>query len=222
MEEIELKVGEARAGDVGRGIARVESKVMEKLNLSSGDVIEILGKKRTVARVWRGYPEDEGLGIIRMDGIIRKNAGVGIDDKVKIRKIEAKLAKKVKLAPAEAVPGVDLSAFASQLKKILENFVVTKGDLIPISSMFLPQITFVVTNITPSADAGIITYDTEIDISSKPAKEVVLRKVPRVTYEDIGGLKNEVQKIREMIELPLKHPELFEKLGIEPPKGVLL
>ena len=222
MEEIELKVGEARAGDVGRGIARVESKVMEKLNLSSGDVIEILGKKRTVARVWRGYPEDEGLGIIRMDGIIRKNAGVGIDDKVKIRKIEAKLAKKVRLAPAEAVPGVDLSAFASQLKKILENFVVTKGDLIPISSMFLPQITFVVTNITPSADAGIITYDTEIDISSKPAKEVVLRKVPRVTYEDIGGLKNEVQKIREMIELPLKHPELFEKLGIEPPKGVLL
>ena len=100
--------------------------------------------------------------------------------------------------------------------------MVTKGDLIPISSMFLPQITFVVTSITPSADAGIITYDTEIEISSKPAKDVVLRKVPRVTYEDIGGLKNEVQKIREMIELPLKHPELFEKLGIEPPKGVLL
>ncbi len=217
IREIELKVAEARANDVGRGIARIDPQVAEELGLHAGDVVEIIGKKRTVAIYWPGYPEDYGLKIIRIDGTTRRNAGVGIDDKVIVKKIAAKTATKVRLAPTEPLRIVGADYY---LKSYLENRAVTKGDIIELNLMGR-KIEFVVSSYQPPATAVIIDYNTKIEVSEKAAK-LAERKIPRVTYEDIGGLKEEIQKIREMVELPLKHPELFERLGIEPPKGVLL
>ncbi len=217
IKEIELKVAEARANDVGRGIARIDPQVAEELGLHAGDVVEIIGKKRTVAIYWPGYPEDYGLKIIRIDGTTRRNAGVGIDDKVIVKKIVAKTATKVRLAPTEPLRIVGADYY---LKSYLENRAVTKGDIIELNLMGR-KIEFVVSSYQPPAAAVIIDYNTKIEVSEKAAK-LAERKIPRVTYEDIGGLKEEIQKIREMVELPLKHPELFERLGIEPPKGVLL
>ncbi len=217
IKEIELKVAEARANDVGRGIARIDPQVAEELGLHAGDVVEIIGKKRTVAIYWPGYPEDYGLKIIRIDGTTRRNAGVGIDDKVIVKKISAKSATKVRLAPTEPLRIVGADYY---LKSYLENRAVTKGDIIELNLMGR-KIEFVVSSYQPPAAAVIIDYNTKIEVSEKAAK-LAERKIPRVTYEDIGGLKEEIQKIREMVELPLKHPELFERLGIEPPKGVLL
>ncbi|NOZ83065.1 MAG: AAA family ATPase [Euryarchaeota archaeon] len=215
--EVELKVVEAMARDVGRGIARIDPVVIEELGLSSGDVVEIRGKKRTVARVWPGYPEDRGQRIIRIDGYIRRNAGVGIDDKVKVRKVEAQPARLIKLAPTEELRIVGGEGY---LRQYLENMAMTKGDVIEINIMGR-KIGLVVTSHQPPADAVIVTYATEVQISDKPATKLPER-IPRVTYEDIGGLKEEIRKVREMIELPLKYPEIFERLGVEAPKGVLL
>ncbi|RLG53590.1 MAG: AAA family ATPase [Thermoproteota archaeon] len=214
---VTLKVAEAHPRDVGRAIARVDRKAMEELGLSSGDVIEIIGKNRAVAIVWPAYPEDYGRGVIRIDGYTRRNAGVGIDDFVKIRKVEAKPAKKIVFAPTEALRIVGIESY---LSRMLEGMALARGNSIPISIMGT-RVDFVVTSIQPAADAVIITPQTEIVVSKTPAPEVV-RKIPRVTYEDIGGLDEAIQKIREMVELPLRHPELFHRLGIEPPKGILL
>ena len=216
MEEVELKVVEAMARDVGRGIARIDPVVIEELGLSSGDVVEIRGKKRTVARVWPGYPEDRGQRIIRIDGYIRRNAGVGIDDKVKVKKVAAQPARLIKLAPTEELRIVGGEAY---LRQYLENMAMTKGDVIEINIMGR-KIGLVVTSHQPPADAVIVTYATQVQISEKPAK--LPERIPRVTYEDIGGLREEIRKVREMIELPLKYPEIFERLGVEAPKGVLL
>ncbi len=216
--ECELKVAEAHSNDVGRGVARVDPQVIEKLGLTTGDVIEITGKKKTVAISWPGYPEDVGLNIIRIDGSTRRNSGIGIDDRVKIKRLEAKKAEKIKFAPTEPLRIIGGETY---LRQFLENRAVTKGDMIEINVMGR-KIGLIVTNIKPVTHAAIISYDTTIEITEKPAKEILETKIPRVTYEDIGGLKYEVQKVREMIELPLKHPEIFERLGVEAPKGVLL
>jgi transitional endoplasmic reticulum ATPase len=216
MKEVELRVAEAKSADVGRGIARIDPEIISKLELTTGDAVAIEGKRTTAALCWPGYPEDRGLNIIRVDGSVRKNAGVGIGDKVKIRKIEVKPATSIRLAPTEPLRIVGGEEY---LQELLENRVVTKGDTIEINIMGR-KIGLVVTNIQPATKAAIITYSTDIKLSEKPEK--TLTKVPRVTYEDIGGLKSEVQKVREMIELPLKHPEIFERLGVEAPKGVLL
>ncbi|NOZ59948.1 MAG: CDC48 family AAA ATPase [Euryarchaeota archaeon] len=217
VKEIELKVAEARSNDVGRGIARIDPQVIEELGLTSGDVIQIIGKNKTVAIVWPGYPEDAGLRIIRIDGFTRKNAGVGIDDKVRIRKVTAQPAKVVKLAPTEPLRIVGGEAY---LRQYLENRAVSRGDMIELNIMGR-KIGLVVTSVQPPAEAVIINYATRVEISEKPAK-ITETKIPRVTYEDIGGLKEEIRKVREMIELPLKYPEIFERLGVEAPKGVLL
>ncbi|MDI6655008.1 MAG: CDC48 family AAA ATPase [Candidatus Hydrothermarchaeota archaeon] len=217
MEKIELKVAEARANDVGRGIARVDPAITDKLGLTSGDVLQITGKKKTVAISWPGYPEDSKLGIIRLDGSTRRNAGAGIDDRVAVKKIEAKHAAKIKLAPTEPLRIVGGESY---LRQFLENRVVTRGDLIEINLMGR-KIGLIIVAAQPHAEAVIISYETEVEISEKPARETEAR-IPRITYEDIGGLRDEVQKVREMIELPLKHPEIFERLGVEAPKGVLL
>lgn len=156
MEEVELKVVEAMARDVGRGIARIDPVVIEELGLSSGDVVEIRGKKRTVARVWPGYPEDRGQRIIRIDGYIRRNAGVGIDDKVKVKKVAAQPAKLIKLAPTEELRIVGGEAY---LRQYLENMAMTKGDVIEINIMGR-KIGLVVTSHQPPADAVIVTYAT--------------------------------------------------------------
>ncbi|MBO8181983.1 MAG: CDC48 family AAA ATPase [Archaeoglobus sp.] len=215
-DEIMLKVGEAYYRDVGRGIARLDPKVMEELGIQSGDVIEIIGKESVPAIVWPGYPEDRGKGIIRIDGSIRNNAGVGIDDRVKIKKVTTKPAEKVTLAPMEPVRLMGGEAY---LLRVLEGRPVKKGQKIRVE-IFGHTLTFVVTATKP-AGVVIVSRGTQIDLKEKPAEEVT-RAVPNVTYEDIGGLKRELRLVREMIELPLKHPELFQQVGIDPPKGVLL
>ncbi len=212
-----LKVAEAKSKDAGRGIARVDPAVMEVLGLTPGDVVQIEGKKRTVAIVWPGYPEDANRGLIRVDGTVRRNAEASIDEKVAIRKVVVKEAQKITFAPTEQLRIMGGEDYLSQA---LEGRAVTRGDVIEINVMGR-RIDLIVVSYQPSLDAVLVQRDTEVKISEKPVKESQT-KVPKVTYEDIGGLGDEVRKVREMIELPLRHPELFERLGVEAPKGVLL
>ncbi len=212
-----LRVAEAKPADAGRGIVRLDPEVMKILELREDDTLLIEGSRKTAAAVRRGYPEDANRGIIRMDGMQRRNAGVGIDEKVGIRKAVVRPAERVALAPTEAVRIMGGEQFITQ---ILQGRPVTRGDVITISIMGR-KFDFVVTSFTPSADAVVVESETEVKLADKPTKEEEA-KVPRVTYEDIGGLGDEVRKVREMIELPLRHPELFERLGVEAPKGVLL
>ncbi|MEM0449774.1 MAG: AAA family ATPase, partial [Methanomassiliicoccales archaeon] len=212
-----LKVAEAKSKDAGRGIARVDPAVMEILGLTPGDVVQIEGKKRTVAIVWPGYPEDVNRGLIRIDGTIRRNAETSIDEKVAIRKVVVKEAQKITFAPTEQLRIMGGEEYLSQS---LEGRAVTRGDVIEINVMGR-RIDLVVVSYSPSADAVLVSRNTEVKISDKPVKETQAR-IPHITYEDIGGLSEEVKKVREMIELPLRHPELFERLGVEAPKGVLL
>ncbi|MEA2046750.1 MAG: CDC48 family AAA ATPase [Euryarchaeota archaeon] len=215
-EDYTLKVGEARPSDVGRGIARVDQAVLYEAGWEAGDVLMIEGKKRTAALLMPGYPDDTGTGMIRIDGNIRRNAGMSIDDKVPVKVIRSAPAEKIVFAPT--VP-LRITGGEEYLRRYLEGRVLTKGDIIEIGVMGR-KIELVATKISPSADAVIMTDRTRVEVSEKPAKEV--KAVPRVTYEDIGGLGTEIKKVREMIELPMKHPELFERLGVEAPKGVLL
>ena len=211
---LSLKVLEAYTRDVGRGVARIDYDSMDALSASTGDVIEIRGKRRTVAKCLPLYPSDEGKGIIRVDGLVRNNAGVAIGDTVVVRKIKAVPAEKVIVAPLEAIPPID----ERYLADALESVPLIKGDNVMVP-YFGGRLTFQVIGVTPAADAVLVTQKTIFHIAEKGE---TLRGVPQVTYEDIGGLKEEIQKVREMIELPLRHPEIFEKLGIEAPKGVLL
>ena len=211
-----LRVADAYQRDVGRGIARVDPKVVDELGLTSGDVIQIIGKKKTTALSWPGYESDFGKGTIRIDGYLRNNAGVSIDDKVTIRKIEAKIAQRLTLAPTEPLRIVGGEEYLSQ---ILEGRVLARGDYVPINVMGR-KIDLVVTSTTPTAEAVIVTDQTQVTVGEQ-VKEAP-RAIPRIAYEDIGGLRPVIQKVREMIELPLRHPELFERLGVEAPKGVLL
>ena len=208
-----LKVAETSPKFVGRGIALIDPKVMDEAGLATGDVIEIAGKKKSYVLLWSSQPEDYGKGLLRIDGYIRNNIGVGIDDKVKIKKVTPKSAEQVALAPTEELNIVGLEEY---LPELLEGRVVAQGDEVPINIMG-KKIGFVITGTTPS-DAVLVDADTEFVIgAAKSAKGAA-----RISYEDIGGLRNEVQKVREMIELPLRHPEIFERIGIEAPKGVLL
>jgi transitional endoplasmic reticulum ATPase len=216
---LSLKVLEAYTRDVGRGVARIDYDSMDSLSASTGDVIEIRGKRRTVAKCLPLYPSDEGKGIIRIDGLVRNNAGVAIGDTVVVRKIKAVPAEKVIVAPLEAIPPID----ERYLADALESVPLIKGDNVMVP-YFGGRLTFQVIGATPSQANSIdavvvITQKTVFHIAEKGE---TLRGMPQVTYEDIGGLKEEIQKVREMIELPLRHPEIFEKLGIEAPKGVLL
>ncbi|KRO28898.1 MAG: AAA family ATPase [Nitrosopumilus sp. BACL13 MAG-121220-bin23] len=211
---LSLKVLEAYTRDVGRGVARIDYDSMDTLNASTGDVIEIKGKRRTVAKCLPLYPSDEGKGIIRIDGLGRNNSGIAIGDTISVRKIKAVAAEKVIVAPLEAIPPID----ERYLADALESVPLIKGDNVMVP-YFGGRLTFQVIGVTPAADAVLITQKTVFHIAEKGE---TLRGVPQVTYEDIGGITNEIKKVREMIELPLRHPEIFEKLGIEAPKGVLL
>jgi transitional endoplasmic reticulum ATPase len=217
MSQVSLRVAEAQSRDVGRGIARIDPKVSSEIALSAGDVVEIHGKKKTVAIYWPGYQEDTGKGIIRIDGYTRNNAGAGIDEKVGVKKVEAKEAKKITIAPTEPLR---ITGGEEYLKQILENRVIARGDLIPLGIMGR-RINLMVTGVQPPAAAVIVVPSTQVVLSDKPAK-VLATEIPRISYEDIGGLTDEIKKVREMIELPLRYPELFERLGVEAPKGVLL
>ncbi|MDF2425274.1 MAG: AAA family ATPase, partial [Nitrosopumilus sp.] len=211
---LSLKVLEAYTRDVGRGVARIDYDSMDTLNASTGDVIEIKGKRRTVAKCLPLYPSDEGKGIIRIDGLGRNNSGIAIGDTISVRKIKAVAAEKVVVAPLEAIPPID----ERYLADALESVPLIKGDNVMVP-YFGGRLTFQVIGVTPAADAVLVTQKTVFHIAEKGE---TLRGVPQVTYEDIGGISNEIKKVREMIELPLRHPEIFEKLGIEAPKGVLL
>ena len=216
-----LRVAETNPKFVGRGVAMLDPKVMEELYLSTGDVIEIFGKKKTFVLLWSGQPTDYGAGIIRIDGYTRNNIGAGIDDRVTIQKVkDVKKAEQVTLSPTEELNIVGLE---EHLPELLEGRVIAKGDMIPLNIMGR-KIGFVITSLSPSTDGASLVDSnrTEFIIGSVPKVTTRGVGVPRVTYEDIGGLKNEVQKVREMIELPLRHPEIFERIGIEAPKGVLL
>ncbi len=212
-----LRVTEAKPADAGRGLVRVDPEVLKILELQEGDVVLVEGGKVTAAILRHGYPEDANRGTIRMDGMQRRNADVGIDDKVGMRKAAARPAEKLSLAPTESIRIMGGEQFMAQT---LQGQALTRGDVVSVSVMGR-KFDFVVTSFAPTADAVLVSLSTEIKIAEKPMKEEEA-KVPHVTYEDIGGLGDEVRKVREMIELPLRHPELFERLGVEAPKGVLL
>ena len=212
--ELTLKVLEAYTRDVGRGVARIDYDSMDTLNASTGDVIELKGKRRTVAKCLPLYPSDEGKGIIRIDGLGRNNSGIAIGDAITVKKIKAVPAEKVVVAPLEAIPPID----ERYLADALESVPLIKGDNVMVP-YFGGRLTFQVIGVTPAADAVLVTQKTAFHIAEKGE---TLRGVPQVTYEDIGGIRDEIKKVREMIELPLRHPEIFEKLGIEAPKGVML
>ncbi len=216
VTELKLRVAEAPARDVGRSIARLDLESMRKINVTTGDIIEIIGKRMTAATVWPAYPPDEGKGLIRMDAITRKNAGVGIGDYVTVRRANVKKASRVVLAPTQYIRYMLPEDY---VKNALLGRPISRGDIVQIPTVY-EAITLVATSVSP---AGIVVIDrkTEIVIRPEPAKEIELA-VPEVTYDDIGDLKEELQKVREMIELPLRYPELFRHLGIDPPKGVLL
>jgi transitional endoplasmic reticulum ATPase len=212
-----LRVVQAKSADDGKGIARIDPALMRILELSQGDTIIIEGARNTAVTVYPGYPEDENRGTIRIDGAIRKNADVGLDEKVGIRKIVPKPATKVTLAPTQPLKILGGEEYLAQS---LEGRPIVNGDLIEVNIMGR-KFDLVVQHFTPAAEAGLIQNFTNVKLSEKTAKQEVA-KGPKVAYEDIGGLRDEVDKVREMIELPLRHPELFEKLGVEAPKGVLL
>ena len=248
-QEIKLKVVEAIQDDVNKGIVRIDSSFMREIDIKPGDIIEITGGRPTVAIADRALPGDIGMNIIRMDGLLRKNAKTGIGEQVTIKKAEIKEAKKITIAPVSERIEVRTSN-TIVFKQGLLGRAVVKGDIISIGgtrrrrrtmtgspffdevfSMMEEQNTglglgfgdlkLVVAETTPAKQPVIITDATEIILNPKAVK-IEEETVPEVTYEDIGGLSDEIRKIREMVELPLKHPEIFERLGVDPPKGVLL
>lgn len=244
-KELALKVAESIQDDVSKGIVRIDSGMMQGIDVRPGDIVEIAGERKTVAIVDRAYPSDLGLNLIRMDGIIRRNAKTGIGEVVKVKKAEVKEAKKVTIAPARK--GIHIKAPANLFKQGLLGRAVVKGDIVSLGgtrrrkttmteSPFFEDvfnmldeslmgfgfgdIKFLVVDAQPK-QAVIITDATEVEFNPE-AIEVKEDAMPDISYEDIGGLEEEIKKVREMVELPLKHPEIFERLGIEPPKGVLL
>jgi transitional endoplasmic reticulum ATPase len=220
-ETLSLKVAEAEHRDVGRKIVRIDPEIAEHLNISTGDALELssLGKKNTVLS-WPAKDTDRGKGLIRIDGYTRNKLDVGINDTVEIRKVETKDAKSITFAPTEPLRIVGAEQY---LGEYLNGQLMTKGDTIPLNVMG-QRIDLVVISTNPSGPV-IINDSTNIKVSEESAKAIQVSKeggVPSITYEDIGGLGNAVERVREMIELPLRHPELFKRLGVEAPKGVLL
>ena len=211
-----IKVAELKAGETGKGIARLDPRIMDVLGIKFGDIIQIEGNRKTVAKVLRGADEDTDKGIIRIDGSTRRNAGVSLDERVSIKKIVAKDAEKIVFSPTDQLR---LQGGEDFLKQTLEGRALAKGDTITLNVMG-NKIDLVVTSFTPSGDAVMMGAGTNVKISDKPANS--MGDVPSVSYDDIGGLGDAVRKIREMVELPLRHPELFKRLGVEAPKGVLL
>ena len=217
MEKITLKVAEAPQNLVGRGIAVVDPKIVQDAGWQSGDVIEIAGERRTFAKVWPGQTIDYGRGLIRVDGYIRTSIGIGLDDRVTIKKADAKPATSLTLYPTEPLRIVGAENYLAQL---MEGRVVNQGANITINIMGR-RVDLIIAKSEPKADAVIINRNTKIQFTDKAPRKTQ-KNIPNITYEDIGGLDREIARVREMIELPLKHPELFERLGVEAPKGVLL
>jgi transitional endoplasmic reticulum ATPase len=217
LSEITLRVAEAPQNLVGRGIAVIDPKVIQDQGWQSGDVIEITGKNKAYAKVWPSQTLEYGKGLIRIDGFIRRKAQIGIDERVTVRRVEAKQATSLTLYPTEPLRIVGAEGYLSQL---LEGRVVTQGSSITINIMGR-RVDLLIAKVEPRADVVIVNRGTQIKFTDKAPKQTT-SNIPKITYEDIGGLDKEISRVREMIELPLKHPELFERLGVEAPKGVLL
>ncbi len=224
-DEMTLTVKEAPQEDVGRNRARLGPKTRMEIGVEVGDVIKIKGKKETVAKVFRLGSKDEGKGIIRIDGLVRKNSNVSVGDKVEVKKTQLKPAKKVLIAPV-IEEGNTLrfgEGIESYIKKRLSKQPILAGDaiVIPGISLMGGNVPFIVISTNPLEPVEV-TDETEITVKEEPVSEAEVMSASTVTYEDVGGLDDQLQRVREMIELPLKHPDLFDRLGIEPPKGVLL
>ena len=243
-ESVKLRVGEVPPNaqqDVGKGIVRIDSKIMEELGIREGDAVLLEGNRETVGRAARSYPADKGLGIARMDGYTRKNAGTSLGEHVEVEKADLEEADKITLAPAEEGVVMQVSN-PDMFKRGLSGRPVIKGDIIVPDTQDRPrgmfddmfegfsdnmrfnfsELKLRVVKTKPRGPVKI-TENTEIKMKEQAVKETEQKvRVPEVTYEDIGGLEDEVQKVREMIELPLKHPEVFQQLGIDAPSGVLL
>ncbi|MHA1775589.1 MAG: CDC48 family AAA ATPase [Promethearchaeota archaeon] len=221
-KEAYVRISDSKRRDAGRGFARVDPEIQKRLNLHVGDGIELentVNGRKTAALIMRGYPEDAGTNIIRIDGSLRRNLKAAIDERVIIRKIKVVPAKHIVFAPLDRPIGVrNVDIFA----QILENRVVMEGDMISFD-IYSGSVHFIVKTIVPKARAVQIHRGTEISIERKPIdSKQIERKVLRTSYEDLGGLSDVIQKVREMVELPMRHPELFNRLGIQPPKGLLL
>jgi len=246
-KELKLKVTESIQEDVNKGIVRIDTSFIRDLEIRPGNIVEIEGERKTVAIVDRALPGDIGLNTIRMDGLVRRNSKAGIGDMIRVRKADVKEAKKVTIAPARE--GIVIRADPGIFKQGLLGRAVVKGDILSLGgtnrrrttmssnplfddifnmlqeenmmgSFGLGDIKFIVVDTSPK-EAVLITNETDVRFNPE-AVELTEERVPEVSYEDIGGLQEEIKKIREMVELPLKHPEIFERLGIEAPKGVLL
>ncbi len=217
MVEIVLKVAEAEHRDIGRFIVRIDSMSMDEMEIRTGDIVQIQGNKDTAAIAWPAYQGDKGKDIIRMDGRIRRNAGVSLGENVKVRRADEEPARNVSLAPT-SVPISPEPRFEEFVKRKLLNCPVTNGDtvFIPILGRAIP---FKVTSTKP-AGTVVVQHSSVLSISEKPTGDIV--GPAQVTYEEIGGLEEPIQRIREMVELPMRHPEIFKRLGIEPPRGLIL
>ncbi|PIZ91878.1 AAA family ATPase [Candidatus Micrarchaeota archaeon CG_4_10_14_0_2_um_filter_55_9] len=214
--EIVLKAAEAMQSDYGKRIVRLDSNARSLLGVTTGDIVEIVGKKAAAAIVLPAHPPDEGLNIARIDGVLRQNTGVGLGDRIIIKKAKIRHAKKVVLAPNQ--PSRYAPGFPEYVKKTLVGKPLNKGDFLRVN-VFGTSFPFAVAQTVPQG-LVVVTPETELMLREEPVKE--LGKIETISYEDIGGLRDVVQKVREMVELPMRHPELFERLGIEPPKGVLI
>jgi transitional endoplasmic reticulum ATPase len=210
--DLTLKVAEAFSKDVGRGLARIDPADMKLLEVDVGDIIEIAGKKATVAKLMPAFLDERGKSIIQIDGITRGNAQVGVGDKVKVRKTTAKIASSITISSNRST-----RRDIKYMGKLLDGLPVVKGDVVRVSYFGTRYQEYMVVDTRPE---GAVLLHPRTTIQLGKTEDIKPRM--RISYEDVGGLGKEIKKIREMIELPLKYPELFEHLGIEPPKGILL
>ena len=216
MNEILLKIEEIPQQHVGKGRAILDPKIIEETNWNTGQILELTYNKKTHVKLWPGSPEEYGTGIIKIDGTTRQNIGAGIGDKISIKSVEASDAEEIVLSPTEKIAAEGLQEY---MNYNYQNHVFTTGDSISLNTQMGNKVQFVITSTKPSRPV-IVTEKTIFKLGKMTKAHD--KSIPRVTYDELGGLKNEVQKIREMVELPMRHPELFEKIGVDAPKGVLL
>ena len=216
MNEIVLKIEESPQQHVGRGRAIIDPKIIEDQKWNSGQILELTYNKKTHVKLWPGAPEEYGSGIIKIDGMTRLNIGAGIGDKISLKTVEAVNADQIVLSPTEKIAAEGLQEY--MIYNYL-NHVFTTGDSVSLNTQMGGRVQFIVTSTKPSKPV-LVTENTVFKLGAMT--KAIDSSVPRITYDELGGLKNEVQKIREMVELPMRHPELFDKIGVEAPKGVLL
>jgi transitional endoplasmic reticulum ATPase len=217
MSEITLKIAEAAQRHVGKGIAVVDPKIVEDNGWETGQILELVGNRKSHVKLWSGSTPDYGTGIIKIDGITRHNIGAGIGEKITVKTVDAEEADQITLSPIEKLGEEGLQEY---MQAYYMGHVLTTGDTLIVTTQLGGKTQLVVSSTKPSAKPVVVSEQTEFKLGSMT--KAIDNSIPRITYDDLGGLRNEVQKIREMVELPMRHPELFEKLGVEAPKGVLL